>query len=308
VNNNGQLERINNGTYTGDKNWMAEDLSRRMFAVFVQDQYSITNQWMLTAGLRWDDYDDIGNDITPRLAAVYQLSDTQTIKAQYAQSFRPPTFLEQYAKNNIVVSGNPELKSEQLESVDLGYVYNDGLTISRVTVFYYELDDLIAIDTSTRLYENVGYVHARGVEFELVKQLWRKAKIDGNLSYTHADDASGRQIYGVTEFMGNLGLMYKIMTDLNFNAQYRYIGDRARQVGDDREELQGYGLFDVTFSKASLFVDGVTLRAGVKNLFDEKVVYPAFLVKAPDGNTRAAYMDDYPQIGREFVIQLSWQF
>lgn len=308
VDDQGNLIRINFGDYTGEMNWITEDLSRRVFALYAQDQYSITNQWMLTAGLRWDDYDDIGSDVTPRLAAVYQLSDKQTFKAQYAQSFRPPTFLEQYAKNNPVVSGNPGLKSEQLENVELGYVYNDGLTIGRVTTFYYELNDLIAIDTSTRRYENVGKVRARGVELELVKQLWQKARIDGNISYTHADDASGRQIYGVAEFMGNVGLIYKIMTDLNFNAQYRYIGDRARQGGDDREALQGFGLFDVTLSEANLFFDGVTLRAGVKNLFDEKVVYPSFLVRAPDGNTRPGYAEDYPQTGREFVIQLSWQF
>jgi iron complex outermembrane receptor protein len=104
-----------------------------------------------------------------------------------------------------------------------------------------------------------------------------------------------------------VGLIYQIMTDLNFNAQYRYIGDRARQSGDDREELEGYGLCDITLSKENFLVDGITVRAGVKNLFDEKVVYPSFLVKAPEGNTRPAYGDDYPQTGREFVIQLSWQ-
>jgi outer membrane receptor protein involved in Fe transport len=108
--------------------------------------------------------------------------------------------------------------------------------------------------------------------------------------------------------MGNMGLIYKIMANLNFNAQYRYIGGRARQEGDSRDDLQGYSLFDITLSKANLFAEGITLRAGIKNLFDEKVVYPSFLVRAPDGNTRAAYQDDYPQTGREFVVQLSWQF
>ncbi|KPJ95987.1 MAG: hypothetical protein AMJ53_01675, partial [Gammaproteobacteria bacterium SG8_11] len=308
VDDQGNFIHIPNGSYTGEWNWMAEDLSRRVFALYVQDQYSITNQWMLTAGVRWDDYDDIGNDFTPRLAAVYQLSDRQTIKAQYAQSFRPPTLLEQYAQNNPVVSGNPDLKSEHLETVELGYVYNDGLTIGRATVFYYELDDLIGIDTDTRLYENVGNVHARGIELELIKQLWQKVKIDGNVSYSHADDVSGNRIYGVAEFMTNLGLTYKIMTDLNFNAQYRYIGNRARQAEDSRDDLQGYSLVDVMFSKADLFFDDVTLRVGVKNLFDEKVVYPAFLVGDPDDNTRPAYAQDYPQTCREFVVQLSWQF
>jgi iron complex outermembrane receptor protein len=308
VDDSGRFIHIENASYTGEWNWMAEDLSRRVFALYVQDQYSISSQWMLTAGLRWDDYDDIGNDFSPRMAAVYQLSDRQTFKAQYAQSFRPPTLLEQYAQNNPVVTGNPDLKSERLENVEMGYVYNDGLTISRVTAFYYDLKDLIAINTNTRRYENVGNIHARGIELELVKQLWQRAKVDGNITYTHADDASGRQIFGVAEFMSNVGLIYKIMNNLNVNVQFRYIGDRMRQQSDDREKLDGYSLFDVTLSKTHLFTEGLTLRAGIKNLFDEKVVYPSFLTRAPDGNTRPAYSDDYPQTGREFVIQLSWQF
>ena len=305
---NGGLSPIANGRYTGDKNWMAEGLSRRVFAVYAQDQYSIATDWVITAGLRWDDYSDIGNDFTPRLAAVYQLSDRQTFKAQYAQSFRPPTFLEQYSKNNVVVSGNPDLKPERLENVELGYVYNDGLTIGRVTAFYYDLKDLIAINTTTRRYENVGNVHARGIELELTKQLWKRFKIDSNVSYTHANDANGMQIFGVAELLGNVGLIFKATNDINVTAQYRYVGGRARQVGDDRPDLKAYNLVDLTVNKSDLLFKGVTLRAGVKNLFDEKVVYPAFLVRAPDGQERPAYEGDYPQPGREFVIQLSWQF
>jgi len=307
---NGMLVPIPNGRYTGDKNWMAEGLSRRVFALYAQDQYSIARDWVITAGLRWDDYSDIGNDYTPRLAAVYQLSDKQTVKAQYAQSFRPPTFLEQYSKNNPVVSGNPDLKPERLENAELGYVFNDGMTIARVTAFYFKLRDLIAINTATRLYENVGNVHARGVELEFTKQLWQRFKIDSNVSYTHANDASGMQIFGVAELLGNVGLIYKAASDINITTQYRYVGTRSRQEGDDRADLKAYNLVDLTLNKADLFVKGLTMRAGVKNLFDEKVVYPAFLVRAPEPTqpARPAYGGDYPQPGREFVIQLTWQF
>lgn len=307
---NGMLVPITNGVYTGDKNWLAEGLSRRVFAVYAQDQYSIARDWVITAGMRWDDYSDIGNDYTPRLAAVYQLTDRQTIKAQYAQSFRPPTFLEQYSKNNVVVSGNPDLKPERLENAELGYVYNDGMTIGRITAFYFELKDLIAINTTTRRYENVGNVHARGVELELTKQLSKRFKFDGNVSYTHANDASGMQIFGVAEMLGNVGLIYRATNDIDVTTQYRYVGSRARQPGDDRADLSGYNLLDLTLNKSDFLFKGLTMRAGVKNLFDEKVVYPAFLVRAPEPtqSPRPAYEGDYPQPGREFVIQLSLQF
>lgn len=306
----GRPVRIPNGRYTGDYNWIAEGLSRRVFALYAQDQYSISNRWTLTAGLRWDDYSDIGSDVTPRLAAVYQLADYQTIKAQYAESFRPPTFLEMYVQNNAVVSGNPNLKSEHLSNIELGYVFNDGLTIARATIFYYDLKDLIAIDTTSNMYKNQGEINGRGVELEYIQQLARQVNLDSNLSYTHADSDNGQQIPGVAQLMANLGVIYQPIRDVSLNAQYRYVGERARQEGDSRGALRGYGLFDITASQANFLTKGLVIRFSVKNLFDQKVSFPSFLVDGPEPgeNIRPGYVDDLPQSGRELVAHIEYQF
>ena len=207
-----------------------------------------------------------------------------------------------------VVSGNPELKSEKLDNFELGYVYNDGLSVIRATGFYYDLKDLIVIDTTSRSYINQGEIHARGLELELVRQLWEHIKVDGNVSYTHADYEGGDQIPGVAQVTANLGLFYQPRKNSLLSVQYRYVGERQRQVDDSRDDLAAYHLVDLTLNQFNLLASGLTLRFGIKNLFDSDVVYPSSLVRAPDGGIRPGYEGDYPQTGREVVVQLGYEF
>ena len=302
------LEERPNQKYTGEDNWLAENLSRRVIGVYLQDQYAFSKKLDFTFGLRFDDYDDIGSDVTPRIAGVYHLSDEQTLKMQYAQSFRPPTFLEMYTKNNIVVTGNPDLKSEQLDSIDIGYVYNNGLLIGRATIFYYMLEGLIAIDNTNQMYSNIGDVHAIGFELEYVQQLSQFLKLDANISYTDAEIEHDVAIPGVATTLGNLGLIYQIYTNITFNAQYRHVGERSREIQDTRSALKGYDVFDITFSFFNFLTKDLTARLTIKNIFDKDVVYPSSLVYGPQGPPKPAYQDDYVQQGREAFLHLAYEF
>lgn len=296
-----------NQIFTGSGNWIEEGLSRRVIAVYVQDQYQLTERWNLTAGLRYDDYDDVDSDVTPRLAAVYHYSDNQTFKVQYAQSFRPPTFLEMYVKNNIVVAGNPDLKSEQLDSFEFGYIFNDGITIVRTTAFKYVLDNLIGVHTGLRTYTNQGKVDAMGLELEFKRQVWAKTKLDTNLSYTHAELEGGRQIPGVATLMANLGLIVQPWPNYTVAAQLRYVGDREREAGDTRADLSGYTVLDVGLNAMNLLDRNLTVRLLGKNLMDEEVRAPAFRAVTPTG-TRPPYADDYQLSERSVELQFMYEF
>ena len=296
-----------NQIYTGSGNWIAENLSRRVFGIYVQDQYQLTERWNLTAGLRLDDYDDIGSDVTPRLAAVYHYSDSQTFKVQYAQSFRPPTFLEMYVKNNIVVEGNPQLQSEQLDSLEFGYSFNDGITIVRATAFMYQLDNLIGINTALRQYANLGMVDAKGLELEYKKQVLPKTKLDTNLSIIHAELEDGEQIPGVASLMANVGIIVQPWPNYTFTTQLRYVGGREREPGDTRANLSGYTVLDAGFNIMNLLDRNLTLRLLGKNLTDEEVRSPAFRVGTPLG-ARPPYAEDYQISQRSFELQLIYEF
>jgi len=295
----------------GGENWIKEGLSRTVMGLFVHDQYTVNEKLKFTFGLRFDHYDDVGNDVMPRLAGVYQLADKQTLKFQYARSFRPPTFLELYTQNNLIVDGNPDLESESIDTIEAAYVFNDGATVFRSTAFYFIVRDLIAIDPALNSYTNQGKINTAGLELELQQQVTRKIKVDATLTALNTeDDQSGEDVPGIANLAGNIAFLLQPWPDYIFGIQLKALGDRKREAGDSRPDLDGYSVLDVTLNMFNLGLRNLNLRTGIKNLFDNDIVYPAPLVSFPPGTPqlRPAYQNDYPQSGREIFLQLDYTF
>ena len=261
----------------------------------------VNEKFNLTAGLRFDHYDDVGHSLTPRFAGVYQLSDNQTIKLQYAEAFRPPTFLELYSQNNLIVDGNPNLSAETIKSIDAGYVYNDGITVGRVTVFVAELKDLIGGGSNAPvIFENIGQARQNGIEVEFARQVSHKFKVDSNLSYVDVkDDVTGEEFANIANVLANVGVTYQPEHNNAVNLQYRYTGKRDRDATlDTRPSIDAYNTLDITASIFNYLARDMTFRIGVKNVLGEDIVMPA------PPNT---YVADYPQPGREIWMSLEYQ-
>lgn len=300
---------------TGDENWLEEDLQRRLWAIFVQDQFAMTDRLTLTAGVRFDSYDDVGDATSPRIAAVYQLAEKQILKVQYARAFRPPTFLETSTKNNRVVSGNPDIESEFIDTYEMGYIYNDGITIGRATVFYTDLHDLIVVETSPSSvpkYINSGELHVMGMELEYSRKIGRDLKFDGNVTLIEAENEElEKRVPGVASVLMNAGIIYRLNRQFSVAGQYRYVGERERAPGDPRDNLKSYQTVDVTLTAKNLIgndgLRNLSLRGGVKNLFDDDVVYPASLTNFNSVEI-PSYPEDYPRPGREYWLQMDVHF
>jgi outer membrane receptor for ferrienterochelin and colicin len=74
-----------------------------------------------------------------------------------------------------------------------------------------------------------------------------------------------------------------------------HVGDRYSPDG----RIEGYDTVDLTVSRLDLWKNGVTLRAGVKNILDDKIVYTT---KLPAGLHQAEFN------GRTWWLQLSYDF
>ncbi len=294
----------------GSENWLKEDLSRTIVGIYAQDQYTVNDKLKFTIGLRYDHYDDVGYDLMPRLAGVYQIADKQTLKFQYARSFRPPTFLELYTQNNLIVEGNPDLDSESVDTVEAGYVFNDGVTVFRSTLFYFMVRDLIVVDSTINQYVNEGKINSGGIELEYQQQVTRKIKVDTSLTAMSVeDDVTGEAVAGVANIAGNFALLLQPWTDYVLGFQLKAIGDRSREQSDSRPDLDGYSILDVTLNVFNFGLRNLNLRTGIKNFFDNDTLYPAPLVSFPAGSPlRPSYINDYPQAGREFFLQLDYTF
>ncbi|MEW8072986.1 MAG: TonB-dependent receptor [Candidatus Thiodiazotropha sp.] len=291
--------QISNDPIMGPEgDFVLTDKNRTQISLSLQDQIHLNKNITVTAGVRYDDYSDVGNQLSPRLAAVWRATDQHIFKIQYAEAFRPPTLVELYTTNNPIAQGNPDIKPTTSESIELAYIYKHPNTTARATLFHTDLNDLIVLEPGQ--YVNSGGARLQGMELEFEHELSSKLFTTGTVSYTDAEDqATGTALEGASNWLFNLGMRYRFRPNLLFDARYRYVSERAREPTDSRNPLNGYQTIDITANLANLLGKGTILRGGIRNLFDEDVRYPAA------ANT---YPDDYPQRGRQWWLQAFYQF
>jgi len=272
---------------------------RRIVSTTLQEEYRPNDNLTLTFGLRHDDYDDVGSSTTPRIAAVWRLNQTNILKAQYARAFRPPTFYEMAGAVNIWNPSVSEITPSEINTSELGYIYKNNSTELRLTLFNSKIDDLIEF-IDQQGFRNTESATLYGTEFELKYDFDKSLNVDANLSYLNSkDNNTGESIVGSTDWIANLGINYQPASRTNLSLQYRYIDETYRQSTDTRDKLDAYATTDATLSLTELFGQSISFRAGIKNLFDEDVRYPAPVL---------TYVDDYPRAGRQWWVQLAYDF
>ncbi len=284
--------------YTGTQNFIDEDARRSILSLAAQDEYRLHESLDLTASLRYDHYRDVSDNLSPRLGIVWRPSDRHLLKAQYARAFFPPSLLQVYGNPSAPV-GPTVADAESIATTELGYIFRAGDTLARFTLYRSQVRDLIVIENSR--YTNRGRARLQGVEGEWERQLGADWKLAANLSYTDAlDEETGGPLAGSARWLGNLSLLYRPRADLLLTGQWRVVGERLRAVNDLREPLAGTNDLALTLNWFDAGLDGLTFRAGVRNLLGETIKSPAPI------NT---YRDDYPLLEeRIWWVQLSYQF
>ncbi|OQY58426.1 MAG: hypothetical protein B6245_11940 [Desulfobacteraceae bacterium 4572_88] len=233
--------------WQGDKNWLLEDRNRRVYSAYLQEVFEMTDHLTLTAGLRYDHYNDMGEYLTPRASAVYRLNDRHIFKAQYSQAVLPPTFTDLHSHGNSLIAGNRNLDSEHIRSGELGYIYRNSGTTGRVTLFYSELEDNIEYPKyadaigggETPQYRNAdGMIKMMGFELEFERMLRDNLRLGGNLSFTDTDEGeTGEPLPGSARWLANLAVRYTPVRDYDFALRHHYVGERHRAPDDDRDKV-----------------------------------------------------------------------
>lgn len=234
--------------------------------LYLQDIWSLGEHWELTAGARYDHYDDFGDAFTPRLALVWQATDRLTAKLMYGEAFRAPSFQELYFKTSSNTP-NPDLSPERSNTWELAFDYLAAKNLRLgLNLYRFERTNLIAADPVTKQFQNFGEFAVRGMELEAVWQAAPSFRLSGNLDCRHEDEATSRDLSVPTK-SAHLRLDWAFLPRWNWDLQANWFGARPLPATDTRRELGAYSLVDTTlrYRSDSRWEFAVSLR----NLFDE---------------------------------------
>ena len=285
--------------------FLTEDERENNF-IFIQDVWRFTNDWELTAGVRYDHYSDFGDTVNPRLALVWSTTRNLTTKFLYGEAFRAPSFAQTRAINNPFVLGNPELDPEELKSYEIAFDYrpNHDVTLN-LNMFYYKWEDIIQFvpGVGGNLAQNAGEQTGHGLEFEASWQAFSDLKVTSNFSWQESTDEETDSDAGNSpEQQFYIRGDWSITQQWNLNVQANWVTDRNRVSGDPRSDVDNYALVDLTLRRKSLW-NNFDVALIVKNLFDEDAREPT-----PNGDPVPSIPKDLPLAGQRIMGEIRYQF
>jgi iron complex outermembrane receptor protein len=219
-----------------------------MWGYFIQDNWKITDNILLTPGVRYDTYNiksihgntapDLEDEtITPKITGTYKISDSDTITASVYQALRTPGMPEVYWWYSGMTGGNPSLKPEKNNAGELTYQHDFGKgSHARIAMYYYNIDDYIVLrfDPNWRGAYNIDKVELWGGSLEGKAYItdwlsawanitYQKSKKEGDSFDTaHLTD----ELDYLPEWKGNLGLEFRLPYQAVLITNIRYVGDQ----------------------------------------------------------------------------------
>jgi outer membrane receptor for ferrienterochelin and colicin len=268
----------------------APEKTRQIRYLFLQDIWTLRDNWELTAGARYDHYSDFGGTLNPRLALVWQSTDRLTSKLMYGQAFRAPSYLELYALT-AATKPNPNLSPEHSQTWDLSFSFlaSKNLTLG-LGLYRFERSDLIATDAA-RQFQNLGDNTSRGIELEAKWQASRTVRVSGNLN--QRNDSAFNTIPAQSAY---LRTDWAFVPNWNWDVQANWIGKHTMLSNDPRSPIGAYTLVDSTVRY--FHRQNWEFAASLRNLFD---------VDAREYSS-SALPDNLPLPGRSFYAEMRYKF
>ena len=90
---------------------------RSVKALSVETILPVTDYLTIDAAVRYDDYDDFGSEVSPRLGATFTMIDNLVVKASYGQGFRAPDLSDLYGATAFSASSGTDYYGCQLDGV-----------------------------------------------------------------------------------------------------------------------------------------------------------------------------------------------
>jgi len=139
--------------FPGFSNTDAVDANRTNVGAYADAELNITNEWLIDAAIRFENYSDFGSVFTGKFATRYKLAGNFNIRGSVSTGFRAPSLAQIHFSNTLTsfsggqlvqsliapntssiarAAGIPELKEEKSVNASLGFSWKPatGFTIT----------------------------------------------------------------------------------------------------------------------------------------------------------------------------------
>lgn len=277
-----------------------KEATRRIWSVYLQDTWDITDTINLTLGARHDQYSDFGGATSPRSGLTWAFMKDASLKLLYGEAFRAPNFVEMFTTNQPAIQGNEDLDPETIRTYEIGLSYKfNKHVMSSINYFNNDIEDLIVRRTfqNTSRYENFGDARIQGVEMETKVDIAKGNYVFMNYTFQDTEDGEGENLPFVAKHKGNLGVNAHYWKYINTNLSTFVSGRRSREKDDTRDDLPAYALLNLSVIGKEFFKT-MEVYGTVYNLLDKDYSDPGPI----------SIPEDLPRPGRTFFVGLSYQF
>jgi vitamin B12 transporter len=256
-------------------------------SLFAQDLWRLGDAVIVIAGVRWDDADRWGSEVSPRLAAGFNVATGIELRAAFGHAFRQPSVGELY----FPFSGNPDLAPEEADSVEVGVGWTVGRSRLHLDGFATDIDNLVDFDNVNQVFANVTEARTRGVEagWEMVLAGGTGSSLE--LTWLDTEDADGRSLLRRPAFSAAWTLHGGLGERFSGDLTVLWVGarDDVDPTTFARTELGGH--LTASLATAVAVMEGLELTLRAENLADREYQEVA----------------GYPAPGRRVVAGLRWR-
>ena len=274
-------------TFPEEKNYIRIG-SEKSFSAFIQGKHYFTSQFILNAGLRFDNKNRANGKnvsaLSPRIALIYFPNEKFSTKLSFSRAFvDAPYFYRQNTSNGY--RGSEDLMPEYMNAIQLDFMgkIDNWHLIYDVNLFYNQLSDIVVNNPSTDpdapKFINSGSLKVAGAEAELSFGI-PSFRIDANMTYLRPLEAEGyyytdHKIYSIPAFTANLVCNKRLMNIGNhllwlaagFKFGTKTLNKANSHVtGSEDYELSGNAIVDLGLKYS--YRDAIQLSLDCDNVFD----------------------------------------
>ena len=272
------------------------------WALFMEDEWMLTDAWALTGGLRLDDDDNYGSHLSPRLYSVWNMTPEWTLKGGVSTGYRSPNLREitpdwgQVSRGGNVY-GNPDLEPETSLNKEIALLYgNDAGLNGSLTLFHNDFEDKITriacpidicnagpnqfgSDPTYRV--NIDDAVTQGVEASLSAPLSDTLALTASYTFTDSEQKSGEYagepLTQLPRHQVSATLDWDVSARLSQWTKVSYRGEESQPTtGPSQSAIVAPSYTFVDAGIGYQLNDSTTVNAGIYNLFDERITYDEY--------------------------------